>query len=56
MTSWITEHKADITFLVSVLAGAGLIIGGFFTASESTMLLGAGIVGVPGFAAVTAPK
>ena len=49
MPSWVTEHKSDIVFILSALAGMLLIVGGFFTGQESSILLGAGVLGVPGF-------
>ena len=52
MPSWIMAHKPDIVFVVSIAAGLVLIVGGLFGHSESTILLGAGIVGVPGFSKV----
>ena len=52
MTSWVMAHKPDIVFVVSMFAGVLLIIGGFIGQSESTILIGAGIVGIPGFSRV----
>ena len=54
MPTWISEHKGDITFVVSALCGVLLIVGGFFMGQEATMLLGAGVLGVPGYAKAAA--
>lgn len=51
MPSWISKHQADISFVVSTLAGVALISVGLYSEESSTILLGAGALGIPGFAA-----
>lgn len=53
MPTWIAEHKSDISFILAAVAGMLLVVGGFFTGQESSILLGAGVLGIPGFAKAT---
>ncbi len=54
MPTWITKHRADITFIVALVAGAALITVGLFTGDSPTILLGAGALGIPGFSSAAA--
>ena len=56
MTDWVSEHRSSITFTLAALAGMLLIVGGFFTGQESSILLGAGVLGLPGFAKAVSPS
>lgn len=47
--TWIGEHRADIMFVVSLLAGVALIAVGLFTGDSPTILLGAGALGIGGY-------
>ncbi len=47
--TWISTHRADILFVVGLLAGIALISVGLATDTSSTILLGAGALGVGGF-------
>ena len=49
MTSWVSKHRADITFIVGIAAGAALIIVGLIQGDSSTILLGAGALGLGGY-------
>ncbi len=49
MPSWISEHRADIIFVITLIAGVALISVGLATDTSSTILLGAGALGIPGF-------
>ena len=51
MPSWITEHRADITFVIGTVAGIALIAVGLHSDQASTIMLGAGALGIPGFQA-----
>lgn len=49
MPTWLTVHKADILFVIALLAGIALVTVGLVTGDSPTILLGAGALGVPGF-------
>lgn len=51
--TWVSEHRADIMFLVGMVAGAALIIAGLLSDDTSTIMLGAGAIGIPGFMEVS---
>lgn len=51
MPTWISKHKADITFVIGLFAGIALISVGLAMDESSTILLGAGALGIPGFQA-----
>jgi hypothetical protein len=50
--SWISEHRTDITFLISLTAAIALLVVGLVTSDTPTILLGAGALGIPGTASV----
>ena len=54
--SWISEHRADITFVIALIAGVALITVGLWTGDSPTILLGAGALGVPGFSTAAGGK
>ncbi len=47
--TWIQKYRADIVFVVSMLAGAALIAVGLYQGDSPTIILGAGALGIPGF-------
>ena len=49
MPSWISEHRADILFVFSLIAGVALITVGLVQGDSPSILLGAGALGIPGF-------
>lgn len=48
MPTWISEHRNDITFVISLTAAIALLIVGLVTSDTPTILLGAGALGIPG--------
>lgn len=54
--SWVSEHRADIMFIVALIAGAALITVGLVNGDSPTILLGAGALGLPGFSSAAGGK
>ena len=49
MTTWVSKHRDDILFVVSLMAGVGLIVVGLLQGDTATTLLGAGALGIDGY-------
>ena len=48
--SWISEHRADIVFVITMLVGSTLVVIGALANEISILLMGGGALGLPGFA------
>lgn len=52
--TWISDHRGDITFVMSLTAAILLLAVGLITEDTATILLGAGALGIPGQAKAVA--
>ena len=49
MTSWVSRNREDILFIVGLAVGVLLTVVGVVRGEVSTMMLGAGALGIGGF-------
>jgi hypothetical protein len=50
---WIDDHKSSIQFIVWMVVGITMIMAGIFDGRPELIALGAGALGLPGFASAT---